>query len=271
MNYTQALTAEQIQASAPSAFAETPYHAQSDRYAFIPTNRVIDGMREAGFVPVMASQSRTRIADKKDFTKHMIRFRSLDQLAAQAVVGHSVLEAVLINSHDGSSRYKLMAGFFRFVCSNGMVVADSLIESINIRHTGNVIQNVIEGSQRLFQEAPKALEAVRQWEAIKLAPSEQKLLAESAHYLRFADANGEVKTDITPEMLLSPRRSDDQGNDLWKTFNRIQENSTKNMRGYVRGTGLVHSRAIRSIDGNVKLNRALWSLGEGMAKLKMNA
>src|SRR5882762_7334975 len=166
------LSNEQIQAYAPSAFAVTPYHMQSSRYAFIPTSAVIDGMRQAGFLPVKASQSRTRIADKKEFTKHMIRFRSESSVAAQAIVGDSVLEAVLINSHDGTSAYKLMCGIFRFVCSNGMVVADSLLESINIRHTGNVIEEVVAGSNRILENGPRVMDTVQAWKGIQLSQPE---------------------------------------------------------------------------------------------------
>jgi Domain of unknown function (DUF932) len=265
MNYTQELTAEQIQKAAPSAFAIQPYHAQSSRYAFIPTSQVILGMREAGFVPVTASQSRTRVADKTNFTKHMIRFRSSSDLVAKAVVGNSVLEAVLINSHDGTSAYKLMCGVFRFICSNGMVVADSLLESINIRHTGRVIEEAIEGTRRIFSEAPKVLDVIGKWQGIDLAPQEQFALAEAAHSIRFDE-----ESKVTPEMLLSPRRYDDQGSDLWRTFNRVQENSTKGIRQRTR-EGRVTARAIRSIDGDVKLNRALWSLAERMAEIKTNS
>ena len=149
--YNAELSTEQVQSFAPSAFAVTPYHKQSSRYAFIPTSAVIDGMRDAGFLPVSASQSRTRIEDKKEYTKHMIRFRAAASLQQSAVVGESVLEAVLINSHDGTSAYKLMCGIFRFICTNGMIVADDLLESINIRHTGNVIAEVTAGSNHILE------------------------------------------------------------------------------------------------------------------------
>jgi hypothetical protein len=270
MNYTNALTTEQIQRYAPSAFASQPYHAQSSRYAFIPTSAVIDGMRQAGFVPVMASQSRTRIEDKKQFTKHMIRFRASGALQSQAIVGDSILEAVLINSHDGTSAYKLMCGVFRFVCSNGMVVADSLLESINVRHTGNVIEEVIRGSQNILNQAPRVMDRIAEWKTIDLAPAEQKLLVESAHGLRFpidGETGNPNPTQITPDHMLSARRSDDRHSDLWHTFNRIQENATKGIKTY-SNHHRVTSRAVKGIDGDVRLNRALWSLAEKMAELK---
>lgn len=265
-----ALSNEQIQSYAPSAFAATPYHAQSSRYAFIPTSAVIDGMRQAGFLPVKASQSRTRIEDKKEFTKHMIRFRSAASIDARAVVGDSVLEAVLINSHDGTSAYKLMCGIFRFVCSNGMVVADSLLESINVRHTGNVIEEVIAGSNRILENGPRVLDTVERWKALPLSMPEQRLLAESAHSLRFPvdEETHKAHTEVTPEMLLSTRRSDDNRPDLWHTFNRIQENAIKGVRTRDARWNRVTSRAVKGIDGDVRLNRALWTLAEKFAALK---
>lgn len=272
MNYTQALSTAQLQQYVPSAFAASPYHAQSTRYAFIPTSTVIEGMRAAGLFPVQATQSRTRIADKREFTKHMIRFRPAGSLAAAAIVGDSVIEAVLINSHDGTSAYKLMCGVFRFVCSNGMVVADSMLESINIRHTGNVVEEVIKGSQRILQSAPKVIDTIAAWKTITLAPAEQKLLAETAHSLRFPvdEEIGKAHTEVTPELLLQPRRSEDNHSDLWHTFNRIQENATKGVRTW-QNHHRVSSRAVKGIDGDVRLNRALWMLAERMAELKQSA
>jgi hypothetical protein len=60
----QVLTNDMIRARAPSAFAETPHDSRSERYAFIPTSQVIDAMRNEGFLPVFAAQSRSRIEGK---------------------------------------------------------------------------------------------------------------------------------------------------------------------------------------------------------------
>ena len=267
-----ALSNDQIQHYAPSAFAATPYHAQSSRYAFIPTSAVIDGMRAAGFLPVSAMQSRTRIADKQDFTKHMIRFRSAGSLQQRAVVGEHVIEAVLVNAHDGSSKYKLFAGVFVFTCSNGAMVSDSTLESINIRHTGNVIGEVIDGTSRIIENGPRVMDMIEKWRALPLSMPEQRLLAESAHSLRFPidEETGKAHTEVTPDMLLSARRYDDNKPDLWHTFNRIQENTVKGVKARDANNWrrTVSSRAVKGIDGDVKLNRALWTLAEKFAALK---
>src|SRR5271168_4928730 len=91
------LSNEEIKEIAPSAFALQPWHAQSERYTFIPTSRVIDGMRDAGFLPYSARQAGTRIPGKGEFTKHIIRFRPADATLSQ--VGDTAVETVLTNSH----------------------------------------------------------------------------------------------------------------------------------------------------------------------------
>jgi hypothetical protein len=263
-NLNQTLTNEQIQKWAPSAFAGQAYHKQSDRYAFVPTSVVIDGMRNAGFFPVKASQSRTRIEGKEMFTKHMISFR--DQNASISKLGDSVMEIVLINSHDGTSAYDLSCGMFRLACLNGLMVATSLVDALHIRHTGRILDEVVEGSTRLLQNAPVINDTVQQWRSIQLTQPEQHLLAESAHSLRF-DEEGNAPP---VEKLLSPRRWEDNGSDLWSTFNRVQENAIKGgLRTFDPETRRRNrTREVKGIDQNVRLNRALWSLAEKMAALK---
>lgn len=269
MNFTgrSALTMEEIQRKAPSAFALEPYHGMSGRYAYIPTSQVIAGMAQAGFQPFFASQSRTKILDKKEHTKHMIRFR---QAGMDLTVGGNFPEIVLVNSHDGTSAYKLMAGIFRLVCGNGMIVADSMIESLNVRHTGNVIEEVTSGSVELIERMPAAIDAIARWKEIQLAQAEQQIFAESAHVLRFADAEGHVNTPIQPTQLLRTRRYDDNGADLWSVFNRVQENVIKGgLSAYRPGTfSRTTTRTVKGIDQDVRLNRALWMLGESMAAIR---
>lgn len=269
---TTPLTIDQIAQFAPSALATRPHESRSDRYTYIPTINVIEGMMKAGFQPFSASQSRSRIEGKSEFTKHMIRFRHADLM--QASVGDVLPEVILVNSHDGTSAYKLIAGMFRLVCSNGLMVADSTTASVAVHHKGNIIAEVVEASNGIIQQAGKALKAADTWGQLQLTSGEQNAFAEAAHTVRFADAEGKVSTPITAAQLLQARRTDDQGADLWKTFNRVQENVIKGgLHGVQRddrGRRLraVSTRQVKGIDQDVKLNRALWQLAERMAELK---
>lgn len=48
-NGKQVLTNEQIMQVAPSAFADRPYHAVSERYRFIPTSAVLARLQGEGW------------------------------------------------------------------------------------------------------------------------------------------------------------------------------------------------------------------------------
>ena len=110
-------------------------------------------------------------------------------------------------------------------------------------------------------------------ELINLTMKEQIILAEEAHKLRFEDS--EIGKVIKPVQLLEPRRyAERDKNDLFTTFNVIQENLIKGgIRGYIKDKHgypkkPTSTRAINSIDQSTALNRALWSLAEKMMQLK---
>jgi hypothetical protein len=212
------------------------------------------------------------MADRRDFTKHLIRMRRFDN-AAQYAVGDTLCEILLKNANDGSSAYDLMAGLFRIRCLNSLVSQVGTLDSVKVRHSGDVAHKVIEGTYTVLNTAQKALAAPADWSRLSLSSDEKEVLANAAHVLRFGDAEGNVETPIQPRQLLQPRRRDDVGADLWTNFNVIQENV---IRGGLHGVGRdannrrrrVTTRAVNGIDQDVKLNRALFVLASEMAKLK---
>lgn len=268
------LTDEQILAKAPSAFAIEPWHGQSSRYAFVPTSNVIAGMRASGFLPYLAMQSTSRIEGKENFTRHMLKFRPANSQLTQ--VGDTIVEATLVNSHDGTSRYEVSLGAYRLACSNGAMVSEGLAEIIKIRHTGNIIQNVVDATAGLIEQAPKVIEAITSWKRITLNTDESLAFARAAHVLRFEDATNVPE----PAQLLQVNRLEDRDNDLWTVFNRVQENTVRGgLRHEIAGredaeTGRwipsrrQRTREVKGITQNLQLNRALWTLAEELAKLK---
>jgi hypothetical protein len=215
-----------------------------------------------GFMPVGAKQSGTRDAGKADFTKHLIRLRRVDDGKVYNV-GDTVCEILLKNANDGTSAYDLMAGLFRIRCMNSLVAQTGTIDSVKVRHSGDVGAKVIEGTYRVLNEAEKTLAAPADWGSSGLNKDERMIFAESAHVIRFGDTGGEAATPIKPEQLLIPRRHDDKANDLWTTFNVAQENVIKGgLRGVLldqqgRRVRRVSTRAVNGIDQDIKLNKAL--------------
>ena len=264
-----ALSNDQLFKAAPSIFATKPWSKVSSRYAFIPTSDVVNSLRAEGFMPVKAMQSRSRTEDKKNFTKHMIRFRRAEDMRHALVPGMEVPEIVLVNSHDHTSSYQLSAGIFRVICSNGMVVKSSNFGDLSLPHTGNIRDNVIEGSARIIEEMPYIMESMERMKLITLSQFQQMAYAESALTLRYPlDDMGNSNAPIEATKLLTVHRSNDNANDLWTTFNRVQENFIKGGLPGLGTTGKrMSTRAIRSVTEDLRINKALWLLTERMADL----
>ena len=253
------LSDEQILHAAPSVFADAPHGSRSARYAYIPTSDVINGLRSEGFQPFMACQARSRIEGKAEFTKHMLRFRHTGQIN-----GEIANEIILVNSHDGTSSYQMLAGCFRFVCHNGLICGDT-VEDFRVRHSGDILNNVIEGAYRIVDEFEQVGESKDLMQSIQLTQGQQNAFANAALQLRY---DPEDNVPIEGYKLNTPRRTADQGADLWRTFNRVQENIIQGgLRGLNRNGGRMTTRQVTGVSENVRLNRALWSLAEEMAKL----
>jgi hypothetical protein len=261
----RALSLDEVQRAAPSIFADTPHAKLSERYTLIPTVKVLEALQHEGFVPTRVMQARVRDDSGIVTAKHLVRLRHRDQLGRPATVDAIVPEVVLVNSHDGSSSYQLHAGLYRFVCSNGMVVNDGCIGSLSIRHTGDVVDDVIEGVYEIVKETPRLIERVGVYRKTHVVDREAMVLADAALALKYEPG----KAPIGSDQLIEPRRTEDRGADLWSRINVLQENL---LRGGLRGQSAngrrLRTRAVTSVNDDVRLNKALWRLAEEFARLK---
>ncbi|WP_088282996.1 DUF932 domain-containing protein [Ideonella sp. A 288] len=269
----QPLREDQMRHAAPSIFAEGKHASRSERYTYIPTIDVLRGLRREGFEPFMVAQGASRVEGKAAFTKHMIRMRHHRDTSGQVQTRPEVNEIILINSHDGAGSYQMLAGMFRFVCSNGLVVGE-VVEDLRIPHRGDVQNEVIEGAFRVLDEFEAVDEHTEAMKALQLQPPEEIAFATAALALRFGeraieDEGGHSPAPVTAAQLIEARRPEDLGHSLWTTFQRVQENA---LRGGQLGRSAlgrrVHTRPVGSIDRSVSLNRALWMLAEEMRTLK---
>ena len=263
-----ALTVEQLRHAVPSIFATEAHDSRSQRYSYIPTAEVLDGLHKEGFDPFFAQQSRTRIEGKQDFTKHMLRLRHRSRTTER----DEAHEIILINAHDGTSSYQMMSGVFRFVCANGLFTGDTFGE-VKVRHTGDAVSQVIDGAYTVLDDADKIMNSVNEMKAMTLSEDEERAFAKAAHALRFEDSD---KAPIEPERLLHARRIGDSQPDAWSVFNRVQENVMRGgQRGWTRDKDnrprRTSSREVKGIDQSKALNRALWTLAEELGRIKGGA
>jgi len=256
------LTNEELKLQAPALFTEEPHYDVSDKYHFIPTIDVIEEIRANNWYPVSVSEANVRDDDKQGYQQHLVRFRHFEDLLNPA---ENAVELLLFNSHDRTKSFSISAGIYRFVCSNGLVIADSVFETYKIKHLGERENDVVHAVASITAIKPKLMKKVQTLEAIELSEVEKESFARSSIPLRF-DRHLQIEhTD-----LLVPHRDEDTQDDLYTVMNVIQENL---LRGNISGTNKVTgrnftSREITSISKDVEVNQGLWDIAERIALIK---
>lgn len=255
----ETLTEADLHRQAPSIFSPGPMAGLSARYTFVPTTEIIQALRERDWVPVSVEQQCVRSVSRIGFQKHLIRFRRSEQMQT---LDEWNAELVLTNSHDALCAYALRVGIFRRICSNGLVVSDEDFDAIRFRHAGFEAEEVVRASFRVLDFVPKLGALIDRFRTRLLDDRESLEFAAKALLLRYESLD---QAPVEPSTLLSPRRIEDQSNDLWTVFNRVGEHlvrggvsdGRRDRRGHTRSV-----RSLRGIDSKVSLNKEMWHLAE---------
>jgi hypothetical protein len=128
---------------------------------------------------------------------------------------------VFLNSHDGTSAYQLRMGVFRVVCTNGLIVSQGAFPAYRVSHRGDVVDEVVTGALEVSERFGSLAAQVERMERRPMPQDEQIRFAERALAVRYPDL---AQSGMRPSQLLTCRRVQDTGDDLWSVFNRVQEN-----------------------------------------------
>lgn len=269
------LSASQIVRRAPSVFTEYD-HAEglSSRYGEISTIQAMEVLADYGWQPVQALQRKPRIKGNAIYSAHMLAFSNPNM---SEVYGEGRPEVVLYNSHDGTSSLKLFAGFYRFICSNGIIAGSGFAN--NVRHTAKNSSSFEAMIADTLNRVPELLGAIDTLKATRIGYQEARMMAYKGAGLRWNNLLDQgwdepVKSGVyydpkTIDKILQPVRFEDTFSDAWTVFNRIQESVT-------RGKTLVASvtrdqddrvsfryrnaRALGAVSELVRVNRGLWDI-----------
>ena len=248
------LSFEALRQHVPAVFAPSADGHRSPRYTFIPTEKVLIGLVQAGFVPVDARQTRSRSASPLH-ARHIVRLRRRFETVQ---LRDSAPEIIFLNSHDGSSAYQLRVGIFRVVCTNGLIVSRGAIPTFSVPHRGDVVDDVVAHALGIAERFDVLAVQVERMEQRRLFKDEQVRFAERALSLRYPNP---VQAGMPASQLLQCRRPEDAGDDLYSILNRVQENLLRG--GLTRRSAmgrLVRTRRISSIKEDVRINSGLWDL-----------
>jgi len=132
----------------------------------------------------------------------------------------------LSNSCNGAKPLNMNLGAFRLVCSNGMVRFDSAAGS-KIKHTEINYRDLPQIIAKLNNKAMILADEINNMKQINLSADEIKRFAFEAARLRFDDL-----TNVNIDELLQVNRIEDEGEDVWTVFNRLQESLTHNVSNF---------------------------------------
>jgi len=235
----------------------------STKYQVVKSSQIVNVLESKGFKldDLIKIKIRRDKALREGKQKHRMIFSNPDLLASDHSDGK--LQLLVTNSYDGTSSVQFQLGFFRFVCSNGLIVG-STFETIRIKHIGIDINEKIDNAiVEIAAQAKKLNSLILRMKNITLSTNDIKSLElESARLRVDKDKQNNVISLDSWTM-----RTEDKSNDLFTVYNRIQET-------LIRGTGKItlkvnenevstkKLRAIRAIDSQTLVNRQLFNLVE---------
>jgi len=259
LNAVKFLSKKQINDVAPSVFTNHPSSEVTEKYTFIPTEKVIDDMEMLGWKPVEAKEVNARTKATKGFQKHLLVFRNNDVII-NGEDGDTVYPQILLtNSHDGKNAFTFQAGLYRLICSNGLVIADQQFEDVKMRHMGYTFEDLQSMIKEMVEKLPLTVESMNRMKNIELEEERVLDLAKSLLDIRVEGTDNTYDPSAIEEVL-EVQRKKDEGMGLWEVFNRVQENIIEGNFHYKTKSGKVRqARIIKNFKQDLQLNREMFS------------
>ena len=231
----------------------------SERFAPISTAVTIQPLIDTGWGITSFARKGVRGVERDAYAKHVVRLAHPD---LQPIAGHRC-EIIATNGNAGDSAFNLMAGIYRQVCSNGLVVG-SRLASIRIIHTGDagaIHKQLSDAVHTIAGEFPALRETVEHWQNLPTQEHERARFGKLAQAIRTGKHVSEIEYSFSDAIANTSRRSEDDSHSLWNVFNRAQENTLRGMGGRHRG--------ITGIDSQLRINRQLWDLADATSDGKL--
>jgi len=265
------MTKDQLKEVCPLAFADAPTNPKvSGKYLFVNTETIVDDLDKLGWKPVQAAQRKGR-GKSTIFSKHMVAFQNPDIMIKGKDGDDSFPRIIMTNSHDGMQAFKFSVGIFRLVCSNGLVVADEQFSDFKIKHKGYSFEELRGVVNEAVADLPNKVEVLNDMKQRILTTEEKSKLALDAMLIRAGIAPGSEKAkkfnydDETIIDILDPKRKEDEGDDLWRVFNVIQEKITQgDFHAALTGAKVRKVRKIKSFEKDLKVNKELFKLATAL-------
>ena len=251
------LTLQEAIEIAPAIGSDRAGSNTSKSYQFVSTRKILEHVSEHGWKITGAQAQGSSLFAQHHVT--LIHERDL-ALVESSENQEGVLRMELFNSHNKKKRLLLGIGFFRFVCSNGLIVASGPAETIRTVHrfSDNRMDAIQDQINQLTDRFPHIQNTINDFKSRVLSEQEQDSFSEFAlrgryHYRKTLPKRF-IQTRDQSQKLLMPRRPEDQGDSTWSVFNRVQENIIRGIEG--------SSRPLRGYGDSIRVNQLLWKGAE---------
>jgi hypothetical protein len=261
MNTLNVLTLDEAIKSVPAIGSTGPSQKASDTYQFVSTREILERVQKDGWlITGAAAQNRSPYAQHRVTLVHE---NDLDRVRNQAQM-EGIPRIEMFNSHNLTKRLMFAIGYFKFLCSNGLIVASGPAETIRTKHrfSGDRLEEIMNQVSQISERFPTINNRIEGFKSRELTENEQLAYAQYAIKGRYNYRPEMPKRfkDMgrTAEKILTPRREEDAGNSAWVVYNRVQENLIRGIEGF--------SRPINSYLDNVRVNQLLWKGAETSLK-----
>jgi hypothetical protein len=210
---------------------------------YIPTLDIVTKLQDEGWRLSGVAEQRGK---NRKITSNYVQLQHPD-FAVQNSKGknEAYTSITLSNSCNGSRPLQMSLGMFRQVCTNGLVRFDQHAETEKIKHIEVNARDLDRFVVSMNGKADKLLTEVNEMKHKGLSIEDMRKLAREAASLRYTNLD-----EINIDDLFAVNRVEDESNDLWTVFNRIQENLTHD---------------VKNMNEDIRLNQQLFSLVENFA------
>jgi hypothetical protein len=226
----------------------------SDRYQVIPSIEVIQEFQQFGFEIDSVQAAGVRSMEKALHQRHMVRLKQTEKMFN----GEIQPQVVMYNSYDGTKALEIHIGFYRFVCSNGIIAGTNDVQPLKIMHSTqnwrDIVYEYIDGYSAKIEHQKEVFTKMKD---TRMSLDEAYILTEELLTQRHYDDRIE-NTTVDPLELLVAKRKEDRGESVWHRFNIVQESLVNGLyHKYDNAGGIRKAKVLTNIDEIVRVNKVI--------------
>lgn len=238
----------------PAVFSTQAAPKMSDRYSFVSTHQLVQGLEDLGWSVRNARQSKSRSTENRAFDKHEVRMTN----GGLITVGDTAPEIVIINSHNGKAPISFDMGLFRLACENGLTVpVQGFNESLRIRHTNIESSELKELMERFAAFLPSVSDRVKRMQETRIEETDALDFFRKSVAIRW-----EGNVNVNFDDYIQAERTEDENPTVWNIFNIAQEKLVRGKVEMQKDGKTRKARPIKNFSLENEVNLKLWEMAE---------